>query len=154
MLGTQQHLLPLLTTLQQDAPQAGMVMWAGYCVHLLQDAAARGSQSLSSSVLNVLAFAPKLLPSLWTWLARTAGLPLEAPLQASRGLDIAAVAKGPEGLAPTVALVMGLFCRYVCVARLCGSLAAGNLPVHSLSTCPAARHYDKPPAAHTGKKHS
>lgn len=91
MLGTQQHLLPLLQTLQQHSQQ-GMVVWAGYCCHLLQDSPSRpgaGSQGLSSSVLNVLAFAPKLLPSLWGWLARTAGLPLEAPLQASRGLDIA-----------------------------------------------------------------
>lgn len=91
MLGTQQHLLPLLQTLQQHSPY-GMVLWAGYCCHLLQDTAgstAAASQGLSGSVLNVLAFAPKLLPSLWDWLARTAGLPLEAPLQASRGLDIA-----------------------------------------------------------------
>lgn len=90
MLGTQQHLLPLLQTLQQHSP-CGMVRWAGYCCHLLQDTAGNAAkrQGLSSSVLNVLAFAPKLLPSLWDWLARTAGLPLEAPLQASRGLDIA-----------------------------------------------------------------
>lgn len=90
MLGTQQHLLPLLQTMQQAIP-CGMVLWAGYCCHLLQDAAgkAASSESLSSSTLNVLAFAPKLLPSLWDWLAHTAGLPLEAPLQASRGLDIA-----------------------------------------------------------------
>jgi hypothetical protein len=90
MLGTQQHLLPLLQTMQQ-ASSSGMVLWAGYCCHLLQDAAGKAGsgQSLSSSTLNVLAFAPKLLPSLWDWLAHTAGLPLEAPLQASRGLDIA-----------------------------------------------------------------
>lgn len=102
MLGTQQHLLPLLQALQQHSPQ-GMVTWAGYCVHLLQDGSSSsstsstrntsGRQGLGSSVLNVLAFAPKLLPSLWDWLARTAGLPLEAPLQASRGLDIAGQGK-------------------------------------------------------------
>lgn len=90
MLGTQQHLLPLLQTLQQHSP-AGTGLWAGYCVHLLQESGspAARNQGLGSSVLSVLAFAPKLLPSLWNWLARTAGLPLEAPLQASRGLDIA-----------------------------------------------------------------
>lgn len=96
MLGTQQHLLPLLQTLQQHS-QHGMVLWAGYCCHLLQDApkkAGSGSQGLSSNVLNVLAFAPRVLPSLWDWLARTAGLPLEAPLQASRGLDIAGGCSG------------------------------------------------------------
>jgi hypothetical protein len=154
ILGTQQHLLPLVQTLQQHS-QHGTVLWAGYCVHLLQDTgspAAGNSQDLGASVLNVLAFAPQLLPALWQWLARTAGLPLEAPLQATRGLDIAgvllvvahvllakaaaftalyrqasvsgvvhscrtlavpaaAVARGPEGLPPAVALVMGLFCR-------------------------------------------
>lgn len=102
VLCTQQHLLQLQGTLMQRSQQ-GLVLWAGYCVHLLQDTqaaaangrsrqagtAGAGRQALSSGVLNVLAFAPRLLPSLWDWLARTAGLPLEAPLQASRGLDIA-----------------------------------------------------------------
>jgi hypothetical protein len=103
MLGTQQHLLPLQQALMQHSPD-GMLLWAGYCVHLLQAgqppqartgstaaaAAAPGSEAgLSSTVLNVLAFAPRLLPSLWDWLARAGGFPLEAPLQASRGLDIA-----------------------------------------------------------------
>lgn len=112
MLGTQQHLMPLLQVLQQGSA-SGMVVWAGYCCHLLQDAGrqAPNSQGLGGSVLNVLAFAPKLLQSLWEWLAHSAGLPLQAPLQASRGLDIAAVACGAEGLASGVTLVMGLFCR-------------------------------------------
>jgi hypothetical protein len=113
--GAQAHLLQLRQALVQHSPQ-GEVLWAGYCVHLLQDSGGSSSQradgqGLASSVLSVLAFAPGLLPSLWQWLARTAGLPLEAPLQASRGLDIAAVCGGPHGLRPTVALVMGLFCR-------------------------------------------
>ncbi|WIA29294.1 hypothetical protein OEZ86_011799 [Tetradesmus obliquus] len=73
--------------------------------------AAAGSGQLSTAVLNVVAFAPGILPGVWRWLALAAGLPLEAPLQASRGLDIAAVAGGPDGLAQPVALVMGLFCR-------------------------------------------
>lgn len=116
MLGTQQHLMPLLQVLQQDST-FGMVLWAGYCCHLLQDAGSKApnSQGLGGSVLNVLAFAPKLLPFLWEWLAHSAGLPLQAPLQASRGLDIAAVACGAEGLAPGVTLVMGLFCRCAAV---------------------------------------
>ncbi|KAF6266492.1 hypothetical protein COO60DRAFT_942 [Scenedesmus sp. NREL 46B-D3] len=119
MLGSQQHLLQLMRVLTSHS-QGGMVLWAGYCVHLLQDAArvsaaaaagagscgsapAAGSAQLSSSVLNVVAFAPGVLPAVWRWLALAAGLPLEAPLQASRGLDIAAVAGGPEGLQQPVA---------------------------------------------------
>lgn len=111
MLGTQQHLLPLLQTLQQRSPH-GTVLWAGYCCHLLQDAAGSiaGSQGLSGSVLNVLAFAPRLLPSLWDWLAPTAGLPLEAPLQATRGLDIA----GQHRIRPAVAHVHAALLRLPC----------------------------------------
>jgi hypothetical protein len=130
MLGSQQHLLQLLRVLNSSSQEV-MVLWAGYCVHLLQDAAristaaaarptdaatdssqsAAGSGQLSTAVLNVVAFAPGVLPGVWRWLAVTAGLPLEAPLQASRGLDIAAVAGGPDGLQKPVGLVMGLFCR-------------------------------------------
>eukprot|EP00879_Flechtneria_rotunda_P007931 GHRR01008309.1.p1 GENE.GHRR01008309.1~~GHRR01008309.1.p1 ORF type:complete len:968 (+),score=427.16 GHRR01008309.1:1220-4123(+) len=132
MLASQQHLLQLMKVLTSHS-QDGIVVWAGYCVHLLQDChritqlsgkkepnAATDSKgnrnsidssSLSKSVLNVIAFHPGLLPAMWRWLALTAGLPLEAPLQASRGLDIAAVAGGPEGMQPHVVLVLGLFCR-------------------------------------------
>lgn len=139
MLGTQQHLLQLMKVLTSSS-QEGMVVWATYCLHLLQDCAQIGalaaaasigadantqagsssasssssrSDQLSSSVLNVLAFAPGVLPGMWRWLAVVAGLPLEAPLQASRGLDIAAVSGGPDGLGQPVALVLGLFCRWV-----------------------------------------
>jgi ubiquitin-protein ligase E3 C len=38
------------------------------------------------SALNTLAFAPRVLPALWRWLCVQLGLPLEAPLAASRGL--------------------------------------------------------------------
>jgi hypothetical protein len=139
MLGSQHHLLQLMRVLTSHS-QEGMVLWAGYCAHLLQDTpkicagaaaagqpagalngsssskASHGSGQLSIAVLNVLAFAPGILPAVWRWLALSAGLPLEAPLQASRGLDIAAVAGGPDGLHKPVALVMGLFCRWVAQA--------------------------------------
>ncbi len=36
------------------------------------------------SVLSALGFTPLLLPRLWAWLARAIGLPLGAPLQATR----------------------------------------------------------------------
>jgi hypothetical protein len=133
MLGSQQHLLQLMKVLRSHSHE-GMVLWAAYCVHLLQDTAkvhaaaaaaaantagaengsskaAVGTGQLATAVLNVIAFAPGILPGVWRWLALAVGLPLEAPLQASRGLDIAAVAGGPDGLPKPVAVVMGLFCR-------------------------------------------
>jgi hypothetical protein len=138
MLGSQQHLLQLMKVLTSHS-QEGMVLWAAYCVHLLQDSAkvhaaaaasatgavaditgadngsskaAAGNGQVATAVLNVVAFAPGILPGVWRWLALAVGLPLEAPLQASRGLDIAAVAGGPDGLPKPVAVVMGLFCRW------------------------------------------
>jgi hypothetical protein len=67
----------------------------------------------SSALINTLAFAPDLLLKLWRWLAVVVGLPLEAPLEASRGLDVAAVAGGARGLPAQHALVLGVFCRWV-----------------------------------------
>jgi hypothetical protein len=159
MLGSQQHLLQLLRVLSSGS-QEGMVLWAGYCLHLLQDSAristaaaaaaasgnaaadssqaAGGSGQLSTAVLNVVAFAPGVLPGVWRWLAVTAGLRLEAPLQASRGLDIAAVARGPEGLQQPVSMVLGLFCR--CVAQAWMMLQAGTAGLQTSSR--AAVCYD------------
>lgn len=131
MLGTLAHLLQLRRVLTTSQPD-GIVLWSAYCIHLMQDCSKVSEQpgttvartpsrsqadsnsesvDVSRAVLNVLSFSPDVLPAMWRWLAVTAGLPLEAPLQASRGLDIAAVAGGPEGLQPHVAMVMGLFCR-------------------------------------------
>ncbi len=63
------------------------------------------------SALNALAFSPPVLPQLWRWLAGDLGLPLEAPFEASRGLDVASLAGGVEALAPHHAAALGLFCR-------------------------------------------
>ena len=52
-----------------------------------------------------------MLPRLWRWLAPALGLPLEAPAQATRGWDIAALVRGVPGVAPHNAAVFGLFCR-------------------------------------------
>jgi hypothetical protein len=135
MLGSQPHLLQLQRVLCTAQPEAGMPLWCAYVVHLLQDGRAITSsgsatgnlhasnvqRGLADAVLNVLAFAPGLLLLMWRWLAVTAGLPLEAPLQASRGLDVAAVSGGPAALDSGVALVMGVFCRWVhsCAVVLC-----------------------------------
>jgi hypothetical protein len=152
MLGSQQHLLQLMKVLTSHG-QEGMVLWAAYCVHLLQDTAkvnaaaaaahtagaengsskaAAGNGQVATAVLNVVAFAPGILPGVWRWLALAVGLPLEAPLQASRGLDIAAVAGGPDGLPQHVALVMGLFCRWALQAASSGARARCPLRVRIL----------------------
>ncbi len=145
-VGSQSHLLQLLGVLAQPGQdEAGMLVFAGYCIHLVQDlpelAAATtagtalagaspvaggnsGSSSSSSSsgvsALNALAFAPSLLPAIWRWLAVHLGLPLEAPLEASLGLDVAALRGGYKALSPPHACVLGVFCRWGC-KHLCSS---------------------------------
>lgn len=66
------------------------------------------------SVLNSLAFMPGLLPRLWKQLCVLLGLPREAPLAATRGLDVAALGRGYTGLPAPGALALGLFCRLAC----------------------------------------
>jgi hypothetical protein len=129
VLGTQQHLLELKQVLTSSFSD-GMVIWCAYCAHLIQDchaielaaarqssaatstsAAAGPSKGLSTAVLNVLSFAPNLLNTMWHWLAVNAALPLEAPLQASRGLDITALSAGPDSLPKHAVLVLGVFSR-------------------------------------------
>ncbi|GAX84732.1 hypothetical protein CEUSTIGMA_g12154.t1 [Chlamydomonas eustigma] len=63
------------------------------------------------SLLNTLAFAPNVLPRLWRWLAPALGMPLEAPLGATRGLDVASLAAGFRDMSHGHAMVLGLFCR-------------------------------------------
>lgn len=45
------------------------------------------------------------------WLAMDLGLPLEAPMQATRGWDILSLQGGIQSLSERHALVLGLFCR-------------------------------------------
>ena len=52
-----------------------------------------------------------ILPNLWRWLAMSLGLPLEAPMEATRGWDISALQHGVPGLAAQHAAIFGLFCR-------------------------------------------
>ncbi|MEW5298302.1 MAG: hypothetical protein WDW36_001442 [Sanguina aurantia] len=65
-------------------------------------------------VLNTLAFAPTLLPTLWRWLAVVMGLPLQAPATATMGLDVASLANGYKSINPAHSAVLGLFCRAHC----------------------------------------
>ncbi len=64
------------------------------------------------NVLNTLAFAPSVLPRLWRWLGPALGLPLEAPLAATKGLDVASLAAGFRGMPRGKATVLGLLCRW------------------------------------------
>ena len=60
-----------------------------------------------------------VLPLLWAHLARSMGLPLEAPKQAKRGWSIAALQRGAQSLLPQHAALLGLFCRFACSAVCC-----------------------------------
>lgn len=68
-----------------------------------------GCQCLRRFV-NALAFARDLLPQLWHWLGHNVHMPLEAPQQATRGWDVAALAQGVHGLSAQHASVFGVFC--------------------------------------------
>ncbi len=77
-----------------------------------------GTQQLSignSALKCMQALGTSLLLRLWRWLAMGLGLPLEAPMEATRGWDIASLQKGLQGVAPSHAALFGLFCRY-CIA--------------------------------------
>jgi hypothetical protein len=161
-LGAQAPLLQLLGVLGDGRD---MPLFAGLCLHLLQDlpaaetlvergaatappaAAAADPQqaadtgSGASAALNALAFAPQVLPALWRWLSLDLGLPLEAPLAARLGLDVEAVAGGCRRLAGQHTLVLGVFCRCgvlvggVAVVLLSDPWSAGKLPKGSVKSC-------------------
>ncbi|KAK9815844.1 hypothetical protein WJX72_010650 [[Myrmecia] bisecta] len=101
-----------------SAPDAAIPLLAGFYHQLLAAlpalTAAAGVQAAAhtSRFVNALAFGcPGWLPKLWRWLAHDLGLPLEAPLQASRGWDIASLGQGLPGLTQQQAGVFGLLCR-------------------------------------------
>ncbi|CAL8465528.1 g5064 [Coccomyxa elongata] len=68
--------------------------------------------------VNALAMGTSLLLRLWRWLAMGLGLPLEAPMEATRGWDIASLQMGLYGVAPSHAALFGLFCRVYAQALL------------------------------------
>lgn len=70
-----------------------------------------GSKAQAARLLSALAFGMQLLPRLWRQLATTVGLPLEAPLQATRGWEVPTLRHGIAGLQPKAATQLGLFCR-------------------------------------------
>ena len=108
-------LVPLFETL--EGVQGGVEAFSLFC-----DAALisfpKISSALNSSVsskcpnvLNTLAFAPNILPRMWRWLSFSLGLPLEAPLGATRGLDVASLSRGFRDLSHDKSIVLGVFCR-------------------------------------------
>jgi hypothetical protein len=120
LLTAQGPVLQLLAVLSD----ADMPLFAGLCLHLLQDlpdasALASGSKRGAdqqtgggAAALNTLAFAPRVLPALWRWLSVNLGVPLEAPAAARLGLDVDSVAGGCGKLSLDHALVLGVFCRW------------------------------------------
>lgn len=69
------------------------------------------SHPVSLPFLNVLAFAPSFIPKLWKWIALNLRVPLEAPLDATRGWRIESVQSGYGSLDPHHACALGLFCQ-------------------------------------------
>ena len=61
----------------------------------------------------VQALGTKVLPQLWAHLGQNMGLPLEAPKEARRGWDVAALRRGAQGILSQHAALLGVFCRYV-----------------------------------------
>ncbi|KAL4428287.1 hypothetical protein ABPG75_002376 [Micractinium tetrahymenae] len=78
------------------------------------DGAAIGGRAGAARLLSALAFGTQLLTRLWRELATSIGLPLEAPLQATRGWEVATLRRGIAGLQPQAAAQLGLFCRVYC----------------------------------------
>jgi hypothetical protein len=74
-----------------------------------------GAQAVAR-LTSALALGTAALPRLWAWLARAAGLPLEAPADATRGWDIASLRRGVAGLPPEHARALGLFARLLATA--------------------------------------
>lgn len=72
----------------------------------------------SQAAVIMQAMGSSLLPRLWRWLAVGLGLPLEAPMEATRGWDIASLQMGLHGVAPSNAALFGLFCRYLLRVRV------------------------------------
>jgi len=117
---------PLLQLMSDDMP-----LFAGVCLHLLQDlpnaqalllksssnsssgSSVTGSTSAGDAALNTLAFVPQVLPIMWRWLSISLGLPIEAPVAARLGLDVESMAGGCRRLQPHHALVLAVFCRWV-----------------------------------------
>ncbi|PRW44359.1 E3 ubiquitin- ligase UPL7 [Chlorella sorokiniana] len=74
----------------------------------------KAGAAATARLLSALAFGTQLLARLWRHLATTIGLPLEAPLQATRGWEVATLRRGIAGLQPVAAAQLGLFCRVYC----------------------------------------
>lgn len=73
---------------------------------------------LTLRFISGLAFGSGILVRLWRYLAVQVGLPLEAPLQATRGWDIVSLRNGTGGLEPSHVAALALFCRWAPLMRV------------------------------------
>jgi hypothetical protein len=113
-LAKRSFLMPLFSILEKE--EGGMEAFSHFCdsclLHLPKISTANESSSPSCpNVLNTLAFAPDILPRQWRWLTFALGLPLEAPIGATRGLDVASLSRGFRDLPHEKSKVLGVFCR-------------------------------------------
>jgi hypothetical protein len=102
------------------------------------------------SLLNALAFSPTILPRLWGRLGPSLGLPLEAPIGATRGLDIASLAHGFRNMPRGSAQALGLFCRCDCVIVCVGGRSERERERERESQAHLEPQSFLPPAHHTG----
>ena len=101
----------------------------------------RGGQLAAARLLSALAFGTQLLPAAWRQLATSVGLPLEAPMQATRGWEVPTLRRGIAGLAPEAAAELGLFCRCGAALRMGGAERAVSSPLpFACAHPPPSRH--------------
>ncbi|CAD7704872.1 unnamed protein product [Ostreobium quekettii] len=106
------HLLQLLKALEQQA-QGVELLAKLYCLllHRLPLITPFSKSFPAGHLLNTVAFAPHFLPKLWHWLAVNIRVPLEAPLEATRGWIVESMKAGYAGLQTNHLHVLGLFCQ-------------------------------------------
>eukprot|EP00884_Botryococcus_braunii_P011773 jgi/Botrbrau1/20597/Bobra.113_1s0023.1 len=110
-------LLGPLVTLQmgqEDPATMRLLLFLHLLLEVLPDlatAAGDPPEQLTMRYVSGLAFGSGILGKLWRYLAVQVGLPLEAPAQATRGWDIAALRNGAAGLDPFHVTALTLFSR-------------------------------------------
>lgn len=107
-------LTPLFNALEKtEGGMEAFSLFCDSCLVSLPKVSSASSSTASSfpNILNTLAFAPDILPRQWKWLSFSLGLPLEAPIGATRGLDVASLSRGFRDLSHDKSIALGVFCR-------------------------------------------